>query len=100
MSIHLNALREFAAAGHARPKNAAIWLSDPWASQTAVTFASLVDLARIQFGASKVEVCDACNTVNLGAARYCKSCSHKLPPYYAAHEDERALARLEEPSVQ
>ena len=83
MSIHLNALREFAAAGHARPKNAAIWLSDPWASQTAVTFASLVDLARIQFGAA-VEICDACNTVNLGAARYCKGCSHKLPAYYAS----------------
>jgi hypothetical protein len=92
MSIHLNPLAAFAATGHSSPKSAAIWLSDPSASQTAVTFASLVDLARIQFGTSAVEVCDACNTVNLGAAQYCKGCSHKLPAYYAAREDDLELA--------
>jgi len=92
MSIHLNALHRTAAAGDAAPTSAAIWMSDPSASQRAVAFASLVDLARIQFGASTVEICDACNTVNLGAANFCKGCAHKLPAYYAACEGDPELA--------
>jgi len=97
MSIQLNALREFAATGHPSPQSAGTWMSDPWVPQTAVTYASLVDFARLQFGSSAVEICDACNTVNLGAAQYCKGCSHKLPAHYAAHEDDAELASPQEP---
>ena len=49
-------------------------------------FGSLIDLVRLRVGASSAEVCDACNTINLGSARHCKCCSHKLPCFYAAKE--------------
>ena len=49
-------------------------------------FASLIDLVRLRVGASSAEVCDACNTINLGSARYCKCCSHKLAGFYVAKE--------------
>ena len=49
-------------------------------------FGSLIDLVRLQVGASSAEVCDACNTINLGSARYCKCCSHKLAGFYVAKE--------------
>ena len=47
-------------------------------------FGSLIDLVRLRVGASSAEVCDACNTINLGSARYCKCCSHKLAGFYVA----------------
>ena len=47
-------------------------------------FASLIDLVRLRAGASSAEVCDACNTINLGSARHCKCCSHKLAGFYVA----------------
>ena len=99
MSLNLNALQDLSGIDHSLPGSAATWLSDPSASQTSCTFASLVDLARMQFGASSVEICDACNTVNLGSAHYCKGCAHKLPAYYAACEREPKLPRLEESSL-
>ncbi len=49
-----------------------------------VAFGNLVDLARLQVGTPSAEICDACNTINMGSARYCKCCSHKLPAFYAA----------------
>ena len=48
-----------------------------------VAFGSLIDLAMLRTGAVSAEVCDACNTINLGSARLCKGCSHKLPAYYS-----------------
>ena len=87
MSIILVAVREPAAVADAGPKDAATWVSAPMAAQTAVAFASLVDLVRLQFGSSSVSICDVCNTVNLGHAHYCKGCSHKLPAYYVACEE-------------
>ena len=53
----------------------------------AVAFGSLVDLARLQVGTPSAEICDACNTINMGGACYCKCCSHKLPAFYAAPKD-------------
>ena len=47
-------------------------------------FGSLMDLARLQASAFEAEICDACNTINKGSARYCKGCTHKLPAFYAA----------------
>ncbi|MDM0034740.1 hypothetical protein QTI33_21580 [Variovorax sp. J22P271] len=49
-------------------------------------FGSLVDLARLQIGTPSAEICDACNTINIGSARHCKCCAHKLPAFYAALE--------------
>ena len=54
----------------------------PAPSSTA--FGSLIDLVRLRISASSAEVCDACNTINLGSARYCKCCSHKLAGFYVA----------------
>jgi len=56
-------------------------------------FGSLIDLVRLRVGASSAEVCDACNTINLGSARYCKCCSHKLAGFYVA----KGLGRLAAP---
>ncbi|VTU20678.1 hypothetical protein H4CHR_00633 [Variovorax sp. PBS-H4] len=54
-----------------------------------VAFGNLIDLAMLRTGAVSVEVCEACNTINLGAAKLCKGCSHKLPAFYGAtHVDE------------
>lgn len=99
MSLNLNAFRDLGGIDHSMPGSAATWLSDPSASQTACTFASLVDLARMQFGVSSVEICDACNTINLGSAHHCKGCAHKLPGYYAACEAEPKLPRMAEASL-
>lgn len=48
-----------------------------------VAFGSLIDLAMLRTGAVSAEVCEACSTINLGSARLCKGCSHKLPAYYS-----------------
>jgi hypothetical protein len=53
-------------------------------SHSDVAFGNLIDLAMLRTGAVSVEVCEACNTINLGAARFCKGCSHKLPAFYGA----------------
>lgn len=98
MSMDLTALRDIAAIGHSGSTSAAIWLSDVPASQRTVAFASLFDLARMRFGVSCVEICDACNTVNLGSAHFCKGCAHKLPAYYASAEANSELAGLEAPA--
>jgi hypothetical protein len=49
-------------------------------------FGSLVDLARLQIGSPSAEICDACNTINIGSARSCKCCAHRLPAFYTAWE--------------
>jgi hypothetical protein len=46
-------------------------------------FGNLVDLARLRAGTAHAEVCDVCNTINMGSARLCKCCAHKLPAFYA-----------------
>lgn len=42
------------------------------------------------------EICDACNTINMGAARTCKCCSHKLPAFYM-EADPKAEAKRTSP---
>lgn len=64
------------------------WISHPRPTQPAVAFGNLVDLARQQLGNASAEICDACNTVNLESARYCKGCAHKLPAFYAAARED------------
>ena len=70
-----------------RSKETANWRARPSAPR-ALAFGSLVDLARLQVGTPSAEICDACNTINIGSARYCKCCSHKLPAFYAAIKDK------------
>lgn len=60
--------------------------SEATGTSTSVAFGSLIDLARLQMGGASVEICYACNTINMGTARSCKCCSHKLPAHYAAKE--------------
>ena len=52
--------------------------------QSDVAFGNLMDLTLMRTGLGSTEICEACSTVNLGAARFCKGCSHKLPAFYAA----------------
>ena len=59
---------------------------EPAVSSSPTAFGSLIDLVRLRIGASSAEVCDVCNTINLGSARHCKCCSHKLPGFYVAQE--------------
>jgi hypothetical protein len=68
--------------------------SDTTAESSAVAFGSLVDLARLQVGSPPAEICEACNTINMGSARYCKCCSHKLPAFYAANKEDKTGLRL------
>lgn len=79
--------------------SAAVWPSEILRQQGVVSYASLVDLARMQLGNSNVEICDACNTVNLGSAHCCKACLHKLPAYYAAREEAAPMPRMKADSL-
>ncbi|WP_077000524.1 hypothetical protein [Variovorax sp. KK3] len=58
-----------------------------------VAFGSLIDLAMLRTGAVSAEVCEACSTINLGSARHCKGCHHKLPAFYASDVDDLPVMR-------
>ncbi|MBT2326849.1 hypothetical protein J7E62_31575 [Variovorax paradoxus] len=49
-----------------------------------VVFGNLIELAMASTGVGSVEICEGCSTINLGSARFCKSCSHKLSAFHAA----------------
>lgn len=53
-----------------------------------VVYGNLMDLALLRTGLGSTEICEACSTINLGSARFCKGCTHKLPAFY---DDERAF---------
>ena len=65
----------------------------------AVAFGNLADLTRLQVGKAPVEICDACSTINMGSARYCKCCSHKLRAFYADTEDGMKRLRVREATL-
>src|SRR5689334_14656891 len=67
---------------------AAASAAKPTPANSAVVFGSLIDLARVQTGDDTAEICEACSTINLGSARFCKGCAHKLPAYYASMDEE------------
>lgn len=68
----------------------ATWASsDASPTQPVLAFGNLVDLARLKFDTASAEICDVCNTINFSHAHYCKGCSHKLPAFYAACEEEQ-----------
>ena len=54
-----------------------------------VAFGSMLDLARLQVGSASAQTCDACNTINLQHAHFCKCCAHKLPAFYASSRQGR-----------
>ncbi|MGJ7506017.1 hypothetical protein [Variovorax sp. GT1P44] len=56
-------------------------------STRGIAFGTLIDLARLQVGAPSAEICDACNTINMGSARHCKCCSRQLPAFYGTTGD-------------
>lgn len=47
-------------------------------------FGNVFDLVMARTGVMRFEICEMCSTINLGAAHFCKGCSHKLPASYAA----------------
>ncbi|MDM0015483.1 hypothetical protein QTH87_23775 [Variovorax sp. J22P168] len=57
--------------------------TDMAAARTRV-FGSAIDLIRLRLGTGAPEVCEACSTLNMGSARFCKCCSHKLNGFYLA----------------
>ena len=63
-------------------------------SSERVAFGSLIDFAMLRTGAVSMEVCEVCSTLNLGSARLCKGCNHKLPAYFAAQVEDTPLMNL------
>lgn len=59
-------------------------LAEPAGTFSGVAFGSLIDLARLQTGSTGAEICQACKTINMDSARFCKCCSHKLPAFYSS----------------
>lgn len=78
---------------------ATISLSDSPGTPSVVAFGGLIDLARLQVGTASAEICDACSTLNIASARYCKCCSHKLPAFYASTEDGMERLRVREATL-
>ncbi|RST56266.1 hypothetical protein [Variovorax sp. MHTC-1] len=62
---------------------AAVFVAETKAPSSSIAFGNLIDLARLQAGTTSAEICEACSTINMGSARFCKCCSHKLPAFYA-----------------
>jgi hypothetical protein len=76
-----------------------IHLAKPAAASPGVAFGSLIDFARLQMGAGSAEICEACSTINMGSARCCKGCSHKLPAFYAERNPGPAMPQFTPSSV-
>ena len=60
-------------------------------SASDAAFGNVFDLVMARTGLMRFEICEMCSTINLGAAHFCKGCSHKLPASYAV---ERASKRV------
>ena len=63
------------------------------AETSSVAFGNLFDLARLQTGTASAEICEACSTINMGSARLCKCCSHKLPAFYASRGPSETMSQ-------
>ena len=71
----------------------------PARESSADAYGSLIDLARLKTGWVHAEVCEHCNTINMGPARLCKCCAHKLPAFYASEGPRRESLRARSPSL-
>ncbi|MGO4391737.1 hypothetical protein AB4Z46_10325 [Variovorax sp. M-6] len=76
-----------------------IAFAEPSDSSSGIAFGSLIDLARLQTGTPEGEICEACSTINIGSARLCKGCSHKLPAFYAAGSSGESMPSAAQPRV-
>jgi hypothetical protein len=76
-----------------------LYLADPAAASSGVAFGSLIDFARLQMGTGSAEICEACSTINMGSARFCKGCSHKLPAFYAERDAGSTMPNFTPSSV-
>ena len=64
----------------------------------AIAFGDLLDLARFHKEIFPNEICDVCQTINLGSRRFCKGCTGRLPAYYATSDaTSGAVAALQQP---
>jgi len=66
---------------------AAMNLGEPAGKPRADAFDSLVDLSKPNMSTLAAEICDACNTIQMESACYCKYCLHKLPAFCACTKD-------------
>jgi hypothetical protein len=78
---------------------ASISFAESPATSSGVAFGNLIDLARLQTGTASAEICEACSTINMGSARFCKCCSHKLPAFYASRDSGEKVLHPKEPHV-
>lgn len=74
-------------------------LAEPVAASSGVAFGNLIDFARLQMGTGSAEICEACSTINMGSARFCKGCSHKLPAFYAERDGGPTMPKFTLSSV-
>lgn len=77
---------------------AAVFVAETRKPSSSVAFGNLIDLARLQAGTS-AEICEACSTINMGSARFCKCCSHKLPAFYASRDSGKKVAPPRKPRI-
>jgi len=54
--------------GRASMTAASVLVVEPAAGRSGVAFGSLIDIASLQAGTTPAEICEACNTINMGAA--------------------------------
>ena len=78
---------------------ASVRFAEPKAAHSGVAFGSLIDIARLQSGTTSAEICEACNTINMGAAKHCKCCSHKLPAFYAARNSGETMSQVKQTRI-
>ena len=79
--------------------SAAVSFAESPATSSGVAFGNLIDLARLQSGTGSAEICEACSTINMGSARFCKCCSHKLPAFYAGRDSGKKVSPLKESRI-
>ncbi|MBT2325657.1 hypothetical protein J7E62_25315 [Variovorax paradoxus] len=65
--------------------------AEPAAASSDIAFGNIFDLARLRAGTTSAEICEACNTINMGSARFCKGCSHKLPAFYGVENARKTV---------
>jgi hypothetical protein len=76
---------------------AAIFVTERRTASSSIAFGNLIDLARLQAGTTSAEICDACSTINMGTAQFCKCCSRKLPAFYAARNPGEQIPQPKPP---
>ncbi|RST47360.1 hypothetical protein [Variovorax sp. MHTC-1] len=74
-------------------------LANSAGNTSGVAFGNLVDLARLQVGSTSAVICEACSTINVGSALFCRCCSHKLPAFHATSAPGEQVPQPKAPRV-